>query len=35
MSINGDVMCDVDLSNNNDESLTVDPAGAEVYPLTK
>jgi len=28
MSINGDVMTDVDLSN--DESLTADPAGTEV-----
>jgi len=30
MSINGDVMSDVDLCSNNDDSLTTDPAGAEV-----
>jgi len=33
MSINGDVMSDVDLSNINDESLTTDPTGAEVCQL--
>jgi len=33
MSINGDVMSDVDLNNSIDESLTTDPAGAEVSHL--